>query len=104
MTWMDKETIKREVAQRLSEHPEVERVVIFGSFLQSDQPGDLDVAVFENSDEPYVTLAMRYRKSLRSIAREFPIDVVPLRTGGSEPLLMEGIDEGEEVYRSESFR
>jgi len=37
----------------LAGFPEVRRVVVFGSFVTSDDPQDLDIAVFQDSDESY---------------------------------------------------
>ena len=54
--------------------------MIFGSFLTSDDPQDLDVAVFQDSGEHYLPLALRYRKLLRPVADQIPLDVMPLRT------------------------
>lgn len=48
-----KEKIKHDLAELLSREKEVQRVIVFGSFVTSDTPHDLDVAVFQNSDETY---------------------------------------------------
>jgi hypothetical protein len=73
-------------------------VVVFGSFLTSSTPHDLDLAVFQDSNDEYLTLAMRYRRDLRPIARRIPIDVIPLRIGAmGDPFLRE-IERGETVY------
>lgn len=43
----ERERLKREVVACLSGEPEVRRVVLFGSFVTSPAPHDLDVAVFQ---------------------------------------------------------
>ena len=58
----EKETLKRQVATCLASEPEVRKVVVFGSFLESDNPNDLDIAVFQESDESYLPLALKYRR------------------------------------------
>lgn len=98
LTQTDKDEIKRTLADVLSREKEVKRVVVFGSFVTASSPHDLDVAVFQDSDEKYLTLAMRYRKDVRPIARRIPVDVIPLKTGVfSDPFLTE-IEKGETVY------
>jgi predicted nucleotidyltransferase len=48
-TSQEKERIKRELAARLSREKEVRKVVVFGSFLTSATPNDLDIAIFQDS-------------------------------------------------------
>jgi predicted nucleotidyltransferase len=93
-----KEMVKREIAARLSSFPEVRRVVIFGSFVTSDDPHDLDVAVFQDSDESYYPLAMNYRRTLRNVARMIPLDVIPVRLDPKEGPFMQEIEKGEVLY------
>ena len=98
LTQQDKEAIKRELAEALSREEEVQRVVVFGSFVTSRTPDDLDLAVFQNSDDEYLTLAMRYRRDLRPIARRIPIDVIPLKAGVTADPFLREIERGETVY------
>ncbi len=62
----ERERLKREVAACLSGEPEVRRIVVFGSFVTSPTPHDLDVAVFQESDEDYLPLALKYRRPTES--------------------------------------
>jgi uncharacterized protein len=93
-----KERLKREIIEQLIEFPEIQKVVIFGSFLFSDEPNDLDIAVFQDSDENYYPLAMKYRKKLRSIANRIPIDVVPIRKNPENATFLKEIENGEILY------
>ena len=54
-----KERLKKEIAERLSEFPEVQRVIVFGSFVTSDDPHDPDIAVFQDSNESYYPPALK---------------------------------------------
>ena len=45
-----KERLKKEIAECLSESPEVQRVIVFFTFVTSNDPHDLDIAVFKDSD------------------------------------------------------
>jgi len=93
-----KEELKRSLVACLAQAPEVSRIVVFGSFLTSDSPHDMDVAVFQESDEPYLQLAMKYRRQARPVARYIPLDIIPIRkTASSSPLLRE-IETGETIY------
>ena len=93
-----KATLKKEIIEQLSEFPEIRKVVIFGSFLNSENPKDLDIAVFQDSDQSYYPLAMKYRKKLRAIAKSIPIDVVPIRKRPENGAFLQEIEKGEVLY------
>ena len=97
-TTAQKEKIKRELAARLGSEKEVRKVVVFGSFLTSATPNDLDVAIFQDSDEAYLPLAMKYRRLLRPIADEILVDVIPVRPTGAGGEFLAEIEKGEVVY------
>ena len=97
LTLDSKEKIKREVVNGLKDQPEITRIVLFGSFLTSLAPNDLDLAIFQNSKEKYMTLAVKYRKCLDNIARTIALDVIPIKVGASG-LFMNEINSGEVLY------
>jgi predicted nucleotidyltransferase len=97
-TPQQKEQIKRELAACLAQEKEVRKVIVFGSFLTSATPNDLDVAIFQDSEETYLPLAMKYRRLLRSIADQIPIDVIPIRASGASGFFLAEIQKGEVVY------
>ncbi|MBN1425917.1 nucleotidyltransferase domain-containing protein [Candidatus Fermentibacteria bacterium] len=98
MTEQDKQAVKRMLAQCLSRDREVTKVVVFGSFLTSETPHDIDVAVFQDSGEGYLPLALRYRKRTRAVSRIIPLDIIPVGSrAGSGPFLAE-IAKGEVIY------
>lgn len=94
----EKESIKKELAASLSDAPEVVKVVVFGSFVTGENPNDIDVAVFQNSDLPYLPLAMKYRKKARAISSKIAIDILPLKPGARGSIMMEAIARGEVIY------
>lgn len=98
LTAEERERLKREVAYRLSAEPEVRRIVVFGSFVTSPAPHDLDVAVFQESDEDYLPLALKYRRLLRSVSATIPVDVLPLRVHGTVGEFLKEVERGEVVY------
>ena len=93
-----KATLKKEIIEQLSEFPEIRKVIIFGSFLNSENPNDLDIAVFQDSDQSYYPLAMKYRKQLRAIANRIPIDVIPIRKSPENGAFLQEIEKGEVLY------
>jgi predicted nucleotidyltransferase len=97
-TTQQKEKIKRDLAARLSGEKEVCKVIVFGSFLTSETPNDLDVAIFQDSNEPYLALALKYRRLLRPIADQIPIDVIPVRPNPTEGQFLAEIHKGEVIY------
>ena len=93
-----KAEIKRKVADCFKEEKEVRKVVLFGSFLDKTDPHDLDVAVFQDSGEDYLSLAIKYRRLVRPVAVHVPIDVVPLRVDADEGTFLGEIAKGEVIY------
>lgn len=97
-TPQQKERIKKDLAAYLSREKEIRKVGVFGSFLTSATPNDLDVAIFQDSDELYLPLAMKYRRLLRPIADQIPVDVIPVRPSGACGQFLAEIQKGEVVY------
>ena len=93
-----KERLRKEIVRLLTQFSEVRRIVIFGSFITSSEPHDLDVAVFQDSEENYYSLAMKYRRSLRSVANQIPLDVIPLRRSLEQSAFRQQLDKGEVLY------
>ena len=98
MTHLDKEAIKKDVVQCLAGASEIRRIVVFGSFLTSDAPNDIDVAVFQESKDPYLELAMKYRRMLRPVFRKIAVDVIPVRPKPEQTSFLGEIEAGEVVY------
>jgi predicted nucleotidyltransferase len=97
-TEQEKESLKQQLVGSLRTEREVCRIVIFGSFINSDDPHDMDVAVFQDSDEKYLPLAMKYRRRTRDIARIIPMDILPLKAGVRGEVFMDEIEHGEVIY------
>ncbi len=98
LTTQQKQLLKQRLVNSLKTEREVCRIVVFGSFVNSDDPHDMDVAVFQDSNEKYLPLAMRYRKKTREIARMIPMDIFPLKTGVEGETFLDEIEQGEVVY------
>ncbi len=94
----EKQNIKRELAGCLKTEKEISRIVIFGSFLNSSDPNDIDIAIFQDSNDQYLPLAMKYRKKTRGIARVIPLDIIPLKDGAYGEFLIDEIEHGETIY------
>jgi predicted nucleotidyltransferase len=98
LTQPQKDSLKKQLVSCLEGEKEVRKIIIFGSFLESSEPNDIDVAVFQNSSEKYLPLAMKYRKKIREIARIIPVDIIPLKAETSSGTLMDEIAAGEIIY------
>lgn len=98
MTRGDKETIKNEVARCLAGASEIKRIVVFGSFLTAEAPHDIDVAIFQESQAPYLELAMKYRKLLQPVYRKIAVDVIPVRPDPGRTAFLGEIEAGEIIY------
>jgi len=98
LTQPQKDSLKKQLVSCLADEAEVRRIVVFGSFLRSPEPHDLDVAVFQDSSEKYLSLALKYRKKTRAIARVIPLDIIPLKIAAAGETFMDEIAQGEIVY------
>lgn len=74
-----KDRIKKDLRDSLMSEKEIRKIIVFGSFLVSEEPNDVDVAIFQDSNETYVDLAMRYRRLTRNISRIIPVEIIPIR-------------------------
>ena len=92
-----KNRLKAHVAQCLRSAPEIRKVIVFGSFVSSDDPEDMDIAVFLDNEGSYLPLALKYRKMTRPVAKQIPLDIVPVRPNATGPMLSE-IESGEVIY------
>jgi predicted nucleotidyltransferase len=98
LTAQEKNILKRELVDCLRTEKEVQKIVVFGSFLHSDNPHDLDVAVFQDSTESYLPLALKYRQKTRSIARRIALDILPLKSSIEDDPFLAEVTKGEVVY------
>lgn len=98
MTTKKKEELKRLLINSLISEKEIEKIVLFGSFISAANPHDIDIAIFQNSDSNYLELAMKYRKLTRSISKHIPLDIIPLKAGHLPTVFGEEIATGEVVY------
>lgn len=94
---MDKNSIKTEIINSLCSEKEISKIALFGSFVHEEKFNDIDIAIFENSDLDFITLNMKYRKKLRALSKEHPIDLIPIREGVESSFLVE-IDKGEVIF------
>jgi uncharacterized protein len=93
-----KREIKSEIVRCLCEEPEIIRLVVFGSFSLSDDPDDLDLAIYQNSQTSYMSSAMKYRRLIRPVTRSIPVDVVPIRPDFPQASFFREIEKGEVIY------
>jgi uncharacterized protein len=94
----EKSEIKKELASSLKSEKEINKIVVFGSFLHSENPGDIDVAIFQDSDESYLDLAMKYRRLTRSVSRRIAVDIIPIKPAARAHSFLSEIESGELIY------
>lgn len=97
MNQKEKTYIKKRLNETLSKEKEISKIVVFGSFLNSKTPEDIDIAIFQNSEEKYLSLSLKYRKLTREIAKIIPLDIIPVREN-SEGTFLNEINRGEVIY------
>lgn len=92
-----KEKIKRQIRNNLANEVEIQKIMIFGSFSKSNDPHDIDIAVFQNSREHYLDLSMKYRKLMRELINVIPYDIIPVMPDATGSFLSD-IKAGEVIY------
>lgn len=99
MSKVDKAYILQQLKTTFKDDSQVDKIVVFGSFNNTDTPNDLDLAVFCNSPDDYLTLALSLRKKLRHLSKIIPVDVIPIATPYNQlsPFMCE-INKGKVVY------
>ena len=85
------------IKDKLSQFQEVNKVILFGSFVNSNNPNDIDIAIIQNSNDNFLTLSLKYRKVLRELSKMIPLDIVPIKTN-SKGVFLEEINKGQVVY------
>ena len=87
----------RRLVDKFASENEVTKLVLFGSFLTSEQANDLDLAVFQNSNADYLSLALKYRRLSREILDSIPVDIIPIKNSPKGPFLKEILN-GEVIF------
>ena len=97
-TEQQKESLKKELVGCLEAEEEIKRIVVFGSFINSVNPHDIDVAIFQDSNEKYLPLTIKYRKKNRTVSRKIPLDIFPFKFGKPVGFFLSDIEQGEVIY------
>ncbi len=97
MTQTTKDSLMCQIAECLRPATEIRKIVVFGSFVSSDAPNDMDVAIFVDCDMDYLPLALKYRRMTDSVADEIPLDIIPVRPGATG-MFVDEIAKGEVIY------
>jgi uncharacterized protein len=95
---MNKAEVKNQIIESFKEQKEVEKIIVFGSFNKTDSPNDIDIAIVQNSNENYLTLALRYRKLIRNISREIAVDIFPISKKNDNSFFINEVSSGEVIY------
>ena len=97
-TTINKPRIKQAIVDAMQGERAIRKIIIFGSFLSSDAPHDLDVAVVGNFPQGYLETALRLRKNVRHIAAILPVDIVPIQENAPSNRFVQIIEQGEVIY------
>ncbi len=94
----EKKYFQDEIVRLLSEEEEIQKIILFGPFLNSDDPKDIDIAIVQNSNENYITLAMKYRKQVRTLAHQLPLDIIPVKARLFSGPFLDIVNSGKVIY------
>jgi len=92
-----KQSLINTIKDKLSQFSEVNKIILFGSFINSNNPNDIDIAIIQNSNDNFLTLSLKYRKVLRELSKMIPIDIIPIKQN-SKGAFLEEIEKGQIVY------
>lgn len=87
----EKQTLTRQLVTCLKCDKRIRKIIISGPFLDSDDPGDMDAAVFQESRKGYLEPGLKYRKMAGNVAVNIPVDFFPVRTDVDENFGSAGI-------------
>jgi predicted nucleotidyltransferase len=93
-----KNQIKQAVVDAIKEEKDIRKIIVFGSFLSSETPGDIDVAVLGKFTKGYLEAATRLRKKVRHIAKILPVDIIPILEDTPQNEFVQEVYKGEVVY------
>ncbi len=85
------------IKSHLTQFHEIDKIIIFGSFLHAKNPNDIDVAIVQKSDHNFLTLSLKYRKALRELAKKISLDIVPLKKN-VDGFFVQEIQKGKIIY------
>ena len=85
------------IKKQLLQFQEISKIIIFGSFFDSKNPHDIDVAIVQESSSSFLTLSVKYRKALRELSKKIPIDIVPLKKD-FKGFFAQEIEKGRVIY------
>ncbi len=85
------------INDKLSQFSEINKIILFGSFVKSNNPNDIDIAIVQNSDDNFLTLSLKYRKVLRELSKLIPLDIIPIKAN-TNGIFLEEINQGQVVY------
>jgi predicted nucleotidyltransferase len=92
--------IKQAIVDAMKAETDVHKIIIFGSFLRSETPNDIDVAVVGNFNQGYLDAALRLRQHVRHIAKILPVDIVPIQENAPPNSFVQDILDGEVIYEA----
>lgn len=85
------------IKEKLSQYKEINKIILFGSFIKSNNPNDIDIAIIQNSNENFLTLSLKYRKILRELSKQIPLDIVPVKQN-AKGVFLDDINKGQVIY------
>jgi predicted nucleotidyltransferase len=97
-TEQTKNQIKQAIVNAIKGETSVHKIIIFGSFLHSETPADIDVAVFGHFAQGYLETAIQLRKKVRHIAKILPVDIVPILEEMPGNSFVQEVSQGEVIY------
>jgi len=95
-----KQQITRAIVEAIKDEPDIHKIIVFGSFLSSETPGDIDIAVLGQFPHGYLEAATRLRKKLRHVAKMLPVDIVPILEDAPPNQFVREIVQGEVLYET----
>jgi uncharacterized protein len=97
---LSKYQIKQAIVEAIKGDAAIHKIIIFGSFLKSDTPNDIDVAVVGEFKQGYLDAAIQLRQHVRQIAKILPVDIVPIQENAPPNSFVQDIFDGEVIYEA----
>lgn len=73
----EKNKITDMIAEKIS-GPEVKKLILFGSFVESANPNEINLAIISEENLDYISKVAKYRKKIKDLSKKIPVQIFPL--------------------------
>lgn len=77
ITKEEKTEIKHLLTEKIS-GPEVKQLILFGSFVESNNLNEINIAIISEENLDYISKVKKYRQKIKDLSKKIPVQIFPL--------------------------